>query len=67
MTTVPRDLARKQPANAPVRIRNDRVIEGRVKPFKHGMSGRGVFTVLAFLFLAFLFAGFVLSMVRQHA
>jgi hypothetical protein len=67
VTTMPRDLARKLPANTPVRINDNQVIEGRVKPFRHGMSGRGVFLVMVLLLLVFLFAGFVLSMVQQHA
>lgn len=63
MTAVPREIARKVPANAPVR-REPKTIEGRVVR-KLGV-GRLIGWFL-FLLAVIAFAGFVISSVQQYA
>lgn len=63
MTAVPRELARKRPANTPAR-QNPQVIEGEFRIRRH--PGLLATRFLILMVLACLFAGFVLSMTQQH-
>lgn len=68
MTAMPRELARKRPANVPAqRVDDGRTIGGRWRATRGGMTGVGMCGLVAVLFAAALFAGFVLSLLSQHA
>lgn len=63
MTTLPRELAVKRPANTPVRPA-PRVVDGQFKTRRD--SGRTIFVVLVLALIGLLFTGFVTSLVQQH-
>lgn len=63
MTAMPRELARKQPANLPTRAQDDgRTINGQYRAVRGGPSGRAVLNVFLLALLAAFFAGQLLSM-----
>lgn len=63
MTTMRQELARKQPANAPVRpVKDDgRTIDGRWRATRGGMTFPAMLRFLAIVLIGALFAGFILS------
>lgn len=61
VTAVPRELARRQPANTPVRRDDGRTIDGQFRAVRGGPSLAAVINALILLILAALFTGYLLS------